>query len=48
MHGTYLEIINDGFAVEIIVCDSKKVPIQGLTPWVSGTLKELCDLPVDE
>ena len=48
MHRTYLEIMNDGFTVEIIVCDGKKVPIQSLTPWISGTLEELRDLPVDE
>ena len=33
---TYLEIIDDGLAIQIVVDDSEEVPVQRLAPWITA------------
>jgi hypothetical protein len=42
----HLEIIDNGLAVEVIVCNGEKVPIECLAPWIPCPLEQLRNFAV--
>jgi hypothetical protein len=43
---THFEVIYNGLAIEVIVCNGEKVPIECLAPWVPCTLEQLRNFTV--